>query len=400
MAETGRGRRLRVAVLNRIFSSTGGGAERYSIALVERLAGEHDIHVFAQTINHQYPGVTYHQVPMPFTRPRWLNQVWYAVFTWWCTRHGFDVVHSHENTWHGKIQTVHVLPLKHTLFDRLTGWRLTLRWVKVATSPRLLAYLLLEFFRFSRRDGRKIVVTSPSLRTLMAKTYPMTTTALEIITPGVDGVPGPTGSLERTSAREQLGLPRDGACILFVGNDYRKKGLEYLIQALKCLPGDIFLAVVGNASHIKDFQRQVDESGLKERVFFLGSLENVDEAYIAANCMAHPTLQDTFAMVVLEALSHGLPVVTSSSTYCGISELLEHGKNALILQNPCDAAQIYESLFAILTDDELSNRLASEAYHFAEAYLWSAIALRQESLYYAVARDDMTTNVTRINSAR
>ena len=40
--------RLRIAVLNRVFEATGGGAERYSIALVEQLALRHEIHVFAQ----------------------------------------------------------------------------------------------------------------------------------------------------------------------------------------------------------------------------------------------------------------------------------------------------------------------------------------------------------------
>ena len=44
-------KRLRIAVLNRIFRPTGGGAERYSIALVEQLAAQHDIHVFAQQID-------------------------------------------------------------------------------------------------------------------------------------------------------------------------------------------------------------------------------------------------------------------------------------------------------------------------------------------------------------
>ena len=44
--------RLRVAVLNRIFARTGGGAESYSIALVEHLSLHHDVHVLAQTINH------------------------------------------------------------------------------------------------------------------------------------------------------------------------------------------------------------------------------------------------------------------------------------------------------------------------------------------------------------
>ncbi len=142
-------RRLRIAVLNRTFSPVAGGAERYSIALVEKLAAKHEIHVFAQSIDHQWPGVSYHHVSMPLRRPRWINQIWFATLTWWATRRGFDVVHSHENTWHGQVQTVHVLPIKHSMFNGLDGWRRCARILKVLTSPRLLVYLLLERARYA-----------------------------------------------------------------------------------------------------------------------------------------------------------------------------------------------------------------------------------------------------------
>jgi glycosyltransferase involved in cell wall biosynthesis len=148
-------RKLRIAVFNRTFSPTGGGAERYSIALVEQLSARHEVHVFAQEIDHQWPGVTYHRVSAPMRKPRWINQLWFATATWWATRRGFDVVHSHENTWHGEVQTVHVMPVKYNLFQGRHGLRRVLRWIKVVTSPRLLAYLALERARYRRaRAGR------------------------------------------------------------------------------------------------------------------------------------------------------------------------------------------------------------------------------------------------------
>ena len=109
-------RRLRVAVLTRNFSPASGGAERYAIALVEQLAARHDITVFSQTCEHSWPGVSYKKIPLPFKRPRWLNQLWFACLSWGATRRGFDVVHSHENTWHANVQTVHVMPVRHNLF--------------------------------------------------------------------------------------------------------------------------------------------------------------------------------------------------------------------------------------------------------------------------------------------
>jgi len=141
--------RLRIAVLSRNFSVTGGGAERYSISVVEHLAKTHDVHVFAQSIAHDFSGVTYHKVPTLLERPRWINQLHFAWKTWRATRVGFDIVHSHENTWHGNVHTVHVLPVKHTLFAGKSGVSLALRCLKVITSPRLLAYLWLERQRYA-----------------------------------------------------------------------------------------------------------------------------------------------------------------------------------------------------------------------------------------------------------
>lgn len=377
-------KRLRIAVLNRIFSPTGGGAERYSIALVEQLAQRHEIHVFAQQISHQWPGVTYHTVSSPLTKPRWINQLWYATATWWATRRGFDVVHSHENTWHGQVQTVHVLPVKYNLFHGRTGWRLVMRWLKVLTSPRLLAYLWLEQVRFSSQDGRCIVLTSSGLKNQMASTYPATACALRVVTPGVTMAGDIATPAQQLAARQRLGLPEAGFGILFVGNDYRKKGLGALIKALRQLPDNTWLSVVGNASQISEFQAQATAENVGSRVIFLGALNDVTDAYLAADCLAHPTQEDTFAMVVLEAMAHGLPVVVSSERYCGISGLLTHEANALILADPRDSIALAHALRRLFQEPSLRQGMREAAVAFASQHQWPAIALQQEAIYYSV----------------
>ncbi|MDO8372485.1 MAG: glycosyltransferase family 4 protein [Polaromonas sp.] len=376
-------RRLRIAVLNRVFDPAGGGAERYSIALVEQLAQRHEIHVFAQQIRHHAPGVTYHRVSLPLRKPRWLNQLWYATATWWATRRGFDIVHSHENTWQGQVQTVHVLPVKYNLFHGRTGWRRLLAWVKVWTSPRLLTYLGLERLRLAARGGRCVVVTSASLGDTLAATYPGTLAVTTVITPGVVLPTAPTGATEQAAARVQLGLPPDRRCLLLVGNDYRKKGLGTLLRVLGDLPADVVLAVVGNPGQIPVFERQAQAEGVAGRVFFLGSLQDVAPAYRAADCLVHPTLEDTFAMVVLEAMAHGLPVVVSSAAYCGISSLLSHGADALLLDDPQDAVKLATTLRQVLGNEALRQQLGAQARAFASRYQWPAIARQQEAVYFA-----------------
>ncbi len=377
--------KLRIAVFNRTFSSTGGGAERYSIALVEQLAARYEIHVFAQEIGHEWPGVTYHRVSMPLRKPRWVNQLWFATATWWATRCGFDAVHSHENTWHGNVQTVHVLPVKHNLFNGRSGWRYALRCLSVATSPRLLIYLGLEHLRYAARSGRQVVVTSESLKTIMAASYPDCRAMLSVITPGITLPTLPITLLQKSAARAGLGLPAAGRCLLFVGNDYRKKGLPAALKALASLPADVFLAVVGNTAAIAGFRDQVAALGLTQRVFFLGSLQDVGPAYVAADALVHPTLEDTFAMVVLEAMAHGLPVAVSGPCYCGISGLLTHGMNAMVLDDPRDAAHLGQVLGRMLDESALGAQLRQGAVDFARHYQWVDIALQQEALYLSSA---------------
>ena len=353
--------------------------------MVEQLASRHEIHVFAQEIDHQWPGVTYHHVLAPLRKPRWINQLWFACATWWATRRGFDVVHSHENTWHGDVQTVHVLPIKYNLFYGRTGLRRMLRWVKVVTSPRLLTYLLLEGLRYARRPGRQVTVTSDSLLNIMSLSYPTSRKMLSVITPGINMPQTPVSLQRKSDARTQLGLPNAGRFLLFVANDYRKKGLYTLLEAMVQFPADVFLAVAGNASHIPLFREKAVALKLVERVFFLGSLKDVGIAYEAADCLVHPTLEDTFAMVVLEAMAHGLPVVVSGPKYCGISGLLHHGINALILDDPKDVRGLAHALLKVLDHPAFAGQLAQEAKHFTDHYQWNNLAAKQEALYFLVA---------------
>lgn len=376
-------RRLRIAVLNRMFKTTGGGAERYSIALVEQLAARHEIHVFAQEIAHQWPGVTYHRIGQALQRPRWINQLWFAYATWRQTRKGFDVVHSHEMSWHGNVQTVHVQPVRYGLFKGRKGVSLALRWLKIGTSPRLLAYLWLEKRRYAVQRGRQVVAASDSLRETLAQTFPDAAAMMRVLTPGVNAAPGPAGEQQRNEARSRLGLPLQGRCILFVGNDYRKKGLPALLQALHALPETTYLAVVGNPAHIPEFRALAVSQGVASRVHFLGALPDVTDAYMAADCLAHPTLEDTFAMVVLEAMAHGLPVVVSSAQYCGIAALLKDGEDALIVAQPTDVASLAGALTRLQTEEALTQRIADGGYRFARNHLWSRLALEQERIYFS-----------------
>jgi UDP-glucose:(heptosyl)LPS alpha-1,3-glucosyltransferase len=375
---------MRIAVLSRNFATTGGGAERYSIAIVEQLAARHEVHVFAQRIAHEFPGVHYHRIAFRIRRPRWINQIGFALATWWLTRRGFDIVHSHENIWHGNVQTVHVLPVTHSLFNGRSGWARVRQVLSVATSPRLLSYLWMERQRYRISGQRQIVVTSNALLEAMKQSFPASAGALNVITPGVVQPVEPTDDSAKLEARRALGLPEQGYGLLFVGNDVRKKGLPTLIQAMTELPSDMFLAVVGSPRNGAVIADLVTRAGVSRRVHFVGGLSDISTAYRAADVLVHPTLQDAYGMVVLEAMAFGIPVVASGLPFCGIAADLKHQETALLLDDPRSASAVAQAVLQLREDAALSQRLVQAGRAFASQHSWAQAGLQHEALFRRV----------------
>ena len=64
---------MRIAILTRHFSRSGGGAESYAIAIAQALAARHEVHVFCQESDRPVPELHYHPVWRLSKRPRWFR---------------------------------------------------------------------------------------------------------------------------------------------------------------------------------------------------------------------------------------------------------------------------------------------------------------------------------------
>jgi UDP-glucose:(heptosyl)LPS alpha-1,3-glucosyltransferase len=276
------------------------------------------------------------------------------------------------------VQTVHVLPIKYTLFKDKQGVALSLRWLKVASSPRLLAYLWLEKRRYAFARKKQVVCASSALKEILGTTYPGVVPMLSVVTPGVANAPGWASQEIRLAARQKHGLPQEASLLLFVGNDFVKKGLPTLLSSLKKLPEKTHLVVVGNSEGVQAMQRLEQLAGLTQRVHFLGSLADMESAYQAADMLVHPTLEDSYGMVVLEAMAHGLPVVVSAAPYSGIAQDLTDGLNALLLKNPKDVGALAAAIGSLLGDANFSEKLSKNAAAFAIDHTWVKSALDYE----------------------
>jgi UDP-glucose:(heptosyl)LPS alpha-1,3-glucosyltransferase len=113
-------------------------------------------------------------------------------------------------------------------------------------------------------------------------------------------------------------------------------------------------------------------------------MDDVSAVYVAADLLVHPTLEDTFAMVVLEAMAHSLPVVVSGPAFCGIAGLLHDGVDAVVLTDPKDAPALTEHLNRLLKDPALRAHLGQGGRAFAEQHAWPEKARVQEAVYLAL----------------
>jgi UDP-glucose:(heptosyl)LPS alpha-1,3-glucosyltransferase len=271
--------------------------------------------------------------------------------------------------------------MRYTLLRAKVGLKRLWKLLDIVTSPRLLAHLGLERSRF-QDDGRAYVAVSETLRSIVAQIYTGSERAMHVIPPGIAGVAGAASAQERLAARAALGLPLQGRCLLLVGNDLRKKGLACVIEALALLSdATTFVAVVGHVGQRAVWEAMARDLGVGSQLHFLGMREDVGVAYIAADILVHPTLEDTYAMVVLEAMSHALPVIVSQADYCGISAELRHGVNACLLQDPRDAHALAGAVRRIQESPDLQQRLAQSGVEFATQRTWGRVAQRHERLY-------------------
>lgn len=172
----------------------------------------------------------------------------------------------------------------------------------------------------------------------------------------------------REKARAELRLSADRFEGLMVGNDWRKKGIRVLLEAmeqLRELPIDLLVA---GGDDTAPFEAMVRERQLEGRVRFLPSRKDVEFYYAAADTYAGPSLEDTFAQPPTEAMACGLPVIVSSTN--GTCEIITDGTDGWILQDPSDAKTLASMFRRLYENPALRESLGNNAAKTAARLTW------------------------------
>ena len=178
--------------------------------------------------------------------------------------------------------------------------------------------LILWLEKQSLRRAQRIIANSKLVQRQVAEHYPEVASRVEVIYNGVDFSRFNLGARKfREEWRSRLGLLPEEKVLLFVGSDWRRKGLPLLLSALERLPETVKLLVAGGKG-----------LGKKGRVYYLGAVKEMERLYGAADLLVLPTRYDPFANVVLEALACGLPVITTPEN--GASEVIIPGRTGVV----------------------------------------------------------------------
>jgi glycosyltransferase involved in cell wall biosynthesis len=209
---------------------------------------------------------------------------------------------------------------------------------------------------------------------------------LETVPYGVDTTRFRPDSSRRAATRASAGIGADVPLALAAGRLVRKKGFEYLIDALPHAPG-IVLAIAGDGTLAGELRARAQSAGVAERVRFLGNQtqDGVAEWLMAADIAVVPSVRDDsgnvdgLPNVVLEALASGTPLITTLAG--GIGAVVEDGKTALVVPER-DVAAIAAALVRLQADERSRAGLGDAARALVEArFGWSRVAERFEEAY-------------------
>jgi glycosyltransferase involved in cell wall biosynthesis len=183
--------------------------------------------------------------------------------------------------------------------------------------------------------------------------------------------------------RDQSGQKKPHSLIV-VGGHSPIKGLAHLLKAMRQLRGEIELnlTIVGGSPDGKYSSGLVTEYGLQDIVTFTGRIshEELVKKYSSAEVAVVPSLYEGFGFPAAEAMSCGLPVI--STTAGALPEVVGPDGEAGMLVPPADSDALAEAIKRLLSDEVLRRRMGEAARRRVESnFTWDAAARNTVAVY-------------------
>lgn len=225
----------------------------------------------------------------------------------------------------------------------------------------------------ARRVGRAVdLLVVPSTAVDRALTTSGVSTPRVVLPTGLAA--GDLGPGDGARFRSAHGIPPDRPVAVHVGRMAREKNVGFLLDVVdrvrREIP-DLLLVLAGEGPARAELERRVARLGLGSQVLFLGYLDRRSEladCYRAGDCFLFSSTTETQGLVLLEAMSLGVPVVAVAAG--GTVDLLAPRRGALVPE--LDVERFASAVVRLLGDRALAERLALEGRE--ESVRWSAAA--------------------------
>ena len=275
------------------------------------------------------------------------------------------VVICHNNVLVGDVYVNHGLLLASMRARGRSTWG-------IYRNPVHVFIYLRDRVRYRGRAHRAVVCLSEADAADLRATYGPVRPRVVVIPNGVDleRFRPPTPD-ERQAARTELGLGTEERVAVFVGHEFSRKGLSFAIRGLQVAPSVLLLIIGGNDDIIAEANAEAQELGVGDRVLFLGPRDRLTPFLAASDFFVLPSAYEANALVVLEALASGLPVIATPVGFA--PEIVVDGENGCLVER--DGRLVGERMeqLANLDDGELAE-WSRRARATAERYGWRGVA--------------------------
>ena len=340
--------RFATAILN--FSRAKGGAERYLIDLCTRMAQEDfEVHVYAVNWDDGVPGIHFHKVKtIPFFKS--LRLLSFSI------RATNAIVKSHYDVTLGVGNSLRADVLQpHGGVHWAWFWRSlkayndpilwTIKFLGRILSPRQWVSGYIEDAPYKHHTFSKIVAISEMVKKDIMHWYRIPEEQIIVVYNGVDTDRfHPRNYQYREEIRKRHGIGNE-KMILFVSNNFRMKGLGFLMKALVQIKEEghfLFKLLILGRDHPRSYLRLAKKLELAEKVIFAGSTNEPEKYYGAADLLVHPTFYDACSLTVLEALASGLPAITTLSN--GASGVMSRNEGGRVIRDPKNLGELKEGI--------------------------------------------------------
>ncbi len=191
-----------------------------------------------------------------------------------------------------------------------------------------------------------VIAQSAYMRAQILKSYRIPPDHVHVVHNAVDtGEHNPAmREVHRSETRARWGIPNEALCLLFLGHNFRLKGLWRILTLMPRLadtnqPMHLLVAGRGTGSgQRRQAERLVRSLGLEKQVTMAGEVRPSLNALAAADALIHLSWHDSFGFAALEAMACGLPVITTP--YVGAAELIEHEVSGLVVDPASDESVV------------------------------------------------------------